>query len=272
MSHHYDTTLRALDAADGIRHDEDRAHAAALLERVITTTPQSAHRKRRLPGRKLALVPVGAAAAAVAALLAFNGPSGPTAAYASWTPSPTAVAGDDLPAIVDACREQFGHGGGPIDFGQIPMVLAERRGEYVAVLFARDNPQSSAACLAHNVAGSGRVDHVESGAGGSTGPAYIPPATRITQGMFAQLGDAQKASFTDGQVGADVVAVTVHSSTATVTATVSNGHYVAWWPGASAIATPAPANGEGDVGPDLTYDVRLADGTILTDVQPATPR
>jgi hypothetical protein len=33
-----------------------------------------------------------------------------------------------------------------------------------------------------------------------------------------------------------------------------------------------PANGEGDIGPDLSYDVTLADGTVLTDVDPATPR
>jgi hypothetical protein len=142
----------------------------------------------------------------------------------------------------------------------------------VAVVFADDNSQRSADCLAHNVAGSGRADQVSSGSGGSTGPASIPPATRITQGGFAQMGDEEKASFTDGQVGADVVGVTIHAGDTTVTATVSNGHYAAWWPGASLSDMRPPANGEGDIGPDLSYDVTLADGTVLTDVDPATPR
>jgi hypothetical protein len=273
MTHDYDTTLRQLDAADGVRHDDDRARAAALLERVITTEQESARpTKRRLSGRRLALVPVGAAVAVAAAVFAFNGPGGTTMAYASWTPSPSTISGDDLHAVVDACRAQFERGGGPVDFHGIPVVLSERRGDYVAVVFADDNPQRSADCLAHNVAGSGRADQVSSGSGGSTGPASIPPATRITQGGFAQMGDEEKASFTDGQVGADVVGVTIHAGDTTVTATVSNGHYAAWWPGASLSDMRPPANGEGDIGPDLSYDVTLADGTVLTDVDPATPR
>lgn len=273
MTRDYDTTLRQLDTADGVRNDDDRAHAAALLERVISTPPESARpTKRRLPGRKLALVPVGAAVAVAAAVFAFNGPGGTTTAYASWTPSPSTIDGRDLTAVVDACRAQFERGGGPVDFRGIPVVLSERRGDYVAVLFAQNNPQRSADCLAHNVAGSGRADQVGSASGGSSGPAYVPPATRITQGGFAQMGDKQVASFTDGQVGADVVAVTIHAGATTVAATVEDGHYVAWWPGASLSDTPPPASGPGDLSPDLTYDVTLADGTILTDVTPVTPR
>jgi hypothetical protein len=122
--------------------------------------------------------------------------------------------------------------------------------------------------LVHNPKGSTDVDNVDMGVGGSTGPALKAPATGYTQGaIFGSPG----ASITDGAVGAGVTGVTIHAGTLTVNASVRNGRYAAWWPG------PAFASGSRDpsreAGPKLmlTYDLTLADGTVIHNAQPTLP-
>jgi hypothetical protein len=140
------------------------------------------------------------------------------------------------------------------------------------VLFHTNNPDLSASCVAWNRPGSSRVDHVETGVGGSSGPAWTPAAGRITQGMIAQYSGDSPASFTDGAVGRGVTGVTIHAGTQTITATVKNGRYAAWWPGSAFPEGPTQPSGKGGPEPLLTYDVHLADGTVKKDVPPARPR
>jgi hypothetical protein len=268
MKNSYENTLRSLDAAAGAPDEGHRQRARARLERIVAT-PTLAVRapmhRQRAP-RRLALVGALAAAFAITASalpLRRTGESG--VAYASWTAVPSAVAAHDLDAVVRACRDQ-------LDDGGIPIALAERRGNFVAVLLHKDNPDLSASCVAWNRPGSTQVDHVQTGVGGSSGPAWTPAAGRITQGMIAQYSGDSPASFTDGAVGRGVVGVTIHSGTQTITATVKNGRYAAWWPGRAYSDGPAEPSGEGGPEPLLTYDVHLADGTVKKDVAPARPR
>jgi hypothetical protein len=135
----------------------------------------------------------------------------------------------------------------------------------VAVLFHQDNPDLSASCVARNPAGSTHVDDINTGLGGSSGPAWTPSAGRITQGAISEYGGKQPASFTDGAVGRGVVGVTIHAGSHTVTASVKNGRYAAWWPGKALSDGPRPEL-------LITYDVHLADGSVKTNVDPANPR
>ena len=272
MNTSYDTALRSLDAAVGIRDEGQRRRADALLERIVAT-PTAAVRARirrsRAP-RRLALVTAVAAAIAIGSFaLRSTGDSG--LAYASWTAVPSTVAAHDLDTVVRACRDQLDEGTIPGNESTIPVALAERRGNFVAVLFHKDNPDLSASCVAWNRPGSTQVDHVRTGIGGSSGPAWTPPAGRVTEGMISELGDPP-ASFTDGAVGRGVVAVTIHAGAQTITATVRNGRYAAWWPGRAVSDGPTLPGGEGGPEPLLTYDVHLADGTVKNDVPPARPR
>jgi hypothetical protein len=243
--------------------------ADARLERIVATpaAAASAHTRRRPARRRLAVLIAAAAAvitiAAIALPLRGTGDSG--VAYASWSAVPAAVAAHDLDTVADACRER-------LDDPTMPVALAERRGNFVAVLFHTNNPDLSAACVAWNRPGSTQVDHVELGIGGSNGPAWTPAAGRITEGMIAQFAGDPPASFTDGAVGRGVVGVTIHAGTQSVTATVKGGRYAAWWPGKAVSDGPNQPSGEGGPSPILTYDVRLADGTVKKDVAPARPR
>jgi hypothetical protein len=277
-SHRLD--FRSLDAADATLTPGQQQRANALLERIVATpvTPEAAvqviaPRQMRL-SRKVIWVPAAAAVVAVGGIF-FPGFGGSGTAYASWTATPSPVAARDLEAVTQACRAQLvGYtrdGRLRFDAASIPVALAERRGDFVAVLFHQDNPETSASCVATNRPGSTDVDNLDTGVGSTSGPAMTAPAGRITQGAISQFGDQPPASITDGAVGANVVGVTIHAGDRVVMATVKNGRYAAWWPGKAFADGPQQPSGEG--GPELilTYDVTLADGTIKTNVDPARP-
>ncbi|MGZ4580554.1 MAG: hypothetical protein ACXVXG_07945 [Nocardioidaceae bacterium] len=171
------------------------------------------------------------------------------------------MAADDLGPVEAACQDQFGdwhHA------GSARLVLAERRGDFVTLLYHSDDPDLSASCVARNPQGTTDVTDINTGIGGSDGPAPTASPRSYTQGALSQFASPQTASVTDGAVGQDVTGVTIHAGSLTVTATVHDGRYVAWWPG--------PAFGEGAQRDSfLTYDLTLADGTTIRNAQPARP-
>ena len=256
----HDTALRSLDAATGAPDGVDRR--AELLERIVASPPRPERAPRRRRRARLVLVPVAVAALALGALT-LRDDDGPGVAYASWSAAPSAVSAADLDAVIDACREQLDD--------DIPVALAERRGDFVAVLFHRDVPDTAASCVATNRPGSNRVSGVATGVGGSSGPAWTPAAGRITEGMISQYGGDQPAAFTEGAIGPGVVGVTIHAGTQTVTATVANGRYAAWWPGTAFIDGPPQPSGEGGPEAMLVYDVHLADGSVEHGAPPERP-
>ena len=182
-----------------------------------------------------------------------------------WSAAPAAVAARDLNSVKAACQEQLRDS----DNTQAArLVLAERRGDFVTLLYHSDTPDISAACVARNPQGTTDVTDVDTSVGGSNGPALKAPGRGYTQGAIAQFGSPQTASITDGAVGQDVQGVTIHAGSLTVTATVHNGRYVAWWPGAAFGKGTSLPEGDGGPAPMLTYDLTLTDGTTIWNVQP----
>lgn len=277
-----DLDLLSLDAADAALDSSQRLRADAMAERIIAApvtpayAPAGASRQQRF-SRKLIWVPVVAVAVAVGSIVIPPGRGGGSAtAYASWTSTPSPVAPRDLEAVTQACRDQIAEltAHGPrIDAATIPVAIAERRGNFVAVLLQLDNPDYSVSCVVMNRPGSSDVDDLGAAGGGGDGPAWIPPAGRITQGGASQFGDqpGASASFTSGSAGAGVVGVTIHAGSQVITATVKNGRYVAWWPGKAFSDGPHRRSGKGGPAVNLTYDVTLTDGTTKTNVSPALP-
>ena len=270
-----DPALRSLDAADATLDPGQRLRADAMLERIIAApvaaenAPASARRQRRISG-KVVWVPLTTAAVAVGAFF-VPGPGGPATAYASWTSTPSTVAAPDLAAVTAACRDQEAEGargeqGASFDPATIPVAIAERRGDFVAVLFLQDNPDVAVSCVATNRPGTSSVRDLSTATGGSSGPASIAPAGRIVEGAVSQFGDQPPASFTSGSAGAGVVGVTIHAGGQSITATVKNGRYLAWWPGKAFTDEPQQPSGEGGPRLVLTYDVTLSDGTTKTNV------
>jgi hypothetical protein len=276
MNAHIDSmlrSLRSLDASGARLTADEQQRAAETLERIVATAPSfGAPQPARTPARRSRRRLVLAAAAAITLFVGsamVRGGRGGDAAYASWSATPASVASAELEAAGSACRDKL-HGSS-IDPDKAKLVLAERRGDYVALLYRTEDPDMSGACLVRNPKGSTDVENVDLGVGGSTGPALKAPRRGYTQGAISEFGGTPGASITDGAVGDAVTGVTIHAGTLTVNASVHHGRYAAWWPGhafESGSRTPS-----GEAGPKLmlTYDLTLADGTVIHDAQPTRP-
>ncbi len=266
-----DSVLRSLDASVAGLTASEQARADATLERIVATPPAPGA-PQPAPARRSRRRLVLAGAAAITLLVGsavVQGGRGDDAAYASWTAAPASVASDELDAAASACRDALR--GGSLDTARAKLILAERRGDYVSLLYRTDNPDMSGSCLVRNPKGSTDVDSVGSGVGGSSGPALKAPSRGYTQGAVSQLGGTHVASITDGAVGEAVTGVTIHAGALTVKASVKNGRYAAWWPGPAFEDRAPMPSGEG--GPELilTYDLTLADGTVIHDARPTRP-
>jgi hypothetical protein len=268
-----DSALRSLDAAATSLTAEERERAEATLEWIVAAAPTTGAPQPMAPAparrarRRLVLIPAAALALIVGSVV-FQGVGGDNAAYASWTPTPTPVTGDDLHTVASACRDELDRYAYSMDAGRAKLALAERRGDYVAVLYRTDVPDMSGYCLVRNPLGSADAEVVGSGAAGSSGPAEKAPPRGFTQGaIFGSEG----ASITDGAVGDEVKGVTIHAGALTVEASVHNGRYAAWWPGPAFESGPPPPSGKGGPEPILTYDLTLNDGTVIHNAQPTLP-
>jgi hypothetical protein len=269
-----DSVLRSLDASVASLTAGEQERAGDTLERIVATAPsfEAPRPAAPAPARRALRRLVLAAAAAITLIVGaavVQGGRGGDAAYASWSATPASVARNELDAAASACRDRLR--GSSINPDRAKLVLAERRGDYVALLYRTMDPDVSGACLVHNPKGSTDVDNVEMGVGGSSGPALKAPARGYTQGTISQFGETQVASITDGAAGDAVTGVTIHAGTLTVHASVQNGRYAAWWPGPAFESGPPKPSGEGGPRVILTYDVTLADGTVIRNAQPSRP-
>lgn len=276
------TTLRSLDPATPEITAAQRDRAADLLSRIVATDPYAAPAPsaaapgvaapaRRSRRRGLAVV-TATAALAVGAAVVIPELAGSGMAYASWTPTPSAVAKTDLDAATAACRDLLAsnqRSGPAFDAEAIPVVLAERRGDIVAVMLHQDGAQTvDASCLSTIEPGSGKVTATAAGGTGGSGEGWIPPAGEIAEGSMTGMNE--QAWTVSGTAAPDVEKVTLHLKDVSVTATVTNGRYFAWGPG-QAFPDPGATSGPGGAEPLFTYDVTLTDGTVRTDVEPSRP-
>ncbi len=277
MSATIDDSLRRLDAAQATPlTPEQLDRAETSLNRIMSCepvahTPARPTPIRRLVTRRRVIIPLAATALAAGYLVLPRG-GNESPAYASWTPIPAAVSPTDVDVVKRACVDQLGkHDHSPFELGKASVVLAERRGDVVVLLYRTDNPDMSASCVAVNRPGSRDVEDVSSAIGGGSGPAQKAPANSFIEGSISQFGGPYKASITDGAVGPGVVGVTIHAGSTAVRASVNNGRYVAWWPGQAFADGPLPPSGEGGPASILSYDLTLTNGQVLKNAQSARP-
>jgi len=252
--------LRLLDPAHPPRPSAGRDEPAqALLARILEKPRVSEAPSGRTGAgsRRGRWVLVGAAAAAVAVGEVLMPPWGaPDHAFASWTPVPEEVPATVEDEIAAQCSNELA-----MDRLDQEVVLAEERGRVTFGLLARPG------YLRHCLLADGMP--VLSGSG-STGPAggdaELAPAEVRTVMATGGGSGAEAYTTVTGRAGQDVVGVEVHPRGPveapgelpggrlpdTVTATVENGYFAAWWPGISVR--------------DLELTVHLADGTVLADV------
>lgn len=278
-----DAQLRTLDAAGPVTTD-DRARADALVASIVATdpaaTPAPALPRGRHPVRWAA---AAAGLAAVSAGALGLSTLGAPAAYATWTATPAQVAAADNAVFEKACRDKAGSDSW-YDAATLDVRLTERRGDYVALLLAGTgkDPKTEAnvSCLGRLPVGGRKVDDLSVGASGGGGFA-APTGREFFEGAMSQFAmganffgaGGEPASFVYGPAGPEIAGLTIHSFDGTsVEASIKDGTYAAWWPGAAFdLSGPLPPSGEGGPQPQLTYDLVLTDGTVLTGVSPTRP-
>lgn len=93
----------------------------------------------------------------------------------------------------------------------------------------------------------------------ATSPAPAPLAPEQLEGGGGGMSGGREGSFasTQGRVGSDVRGVTIHAGGKTVEASVNDGTFAAWWP----IEDFKPSLVD-----NITFDVTLSDGRVLTNV------
>jgi hypothetical protein len=166
------------------------------------------HRVRKLPA--LGALGVAGIAAAVTAIVTLASSAAP--AFAGWQPTPTTPGPGQLAQAAQSCGQNLGN-----------PVLTDSRGPYTASIYA--SATSSALCLTG--------DGVSMASGATSASAVTVPAGQIDLGGGGSRDSAGDAlTLVDGRTGAGVTAVTIERSDgSSVQATVTNGWYLAWWPG-----------------------------------------
>ena len=152
---------------------------------------------------------VAGVAAAVVAVVTLGSTAAP--AFAGWSASPT----NPLPGQTAAALSECGSG---------TPTITDTRGPYTAAIYAGAN--STRTCL--------QGDSVSIDSASSGGTPTVPGDGQIVLNGAGSQANGNALTLVDGRVGAGVTAVTVVlSDGSSVHATVSNGWYLAWWPGTS---------------------------------------
>ncbi|GAA0537564.1 hypothetical protein GCM10010172_18680 [Paractinoplanes ferrugineus] len=225
--------LATLDPAAGREPTAAQwSRARAGLERTMRT-PAAVRRpvaRRLATGLAVACVLAAGAAIGVPALL----PDG-DAAYASWTAVPRGVPGPESLAAARECARSWDDGGRGTP-GEI--VLAERRGVTVLlIMWLRDGPLIICSSLGTgHPAGAERL----SGDRGEEPPRPANGRVTLDGGLGATGSGSRWYSQAAGRVAADVTGVDIALPDGrTVRASVRDGWWVAWWPGAEGGRTDA---------------------------------
>jgi hypothetical protein len=241
----------------------------AAIEAVAARIPTDVYERlgahyypaMRRPLRRAALVgaPIAAASAVVAVLVTGFGPT-TQIAFAGWTATPTTPAAGQVTAAEKLCLATANAGlqsarstrmqesllGTPE--GSFEPVVVDTRGPYTLVVMSVTGTvgREEAACLT----GPGTLaTHPQIQT--STSMATPPPepdtvgTTGWGKGGTSSTGSAEDTVLL-GTVGATVSTVTLTlTNRSSVTASVANGTYAAWWPGAASPASAIARTGTG---------------------------
>jgi len=215
------------DVAQRMRHELEFAVAA----------PEPSRPKTRV---RWGALTIAAAAAAAAAILAIQ-PWVSTSAYASWTAAPDQVDAATTQTLGAACaQQQRAHFKG---FSAVVPVVAERRGDFTAVLMGGGN--STAVCVS-TTAGD---------LGGQTQLSPMPAAATVVMDDNPGLlsgPDAFRVAY--GRVSADVAKVVVQTQDGlTVIASTAQGRFLSWWPSGAGPSTITASDGAGRQVGRLSY-------------------
>ncbi len=222
--------------------ETERAHAEAVLARIVATPGELAQPRRRRRVRLLAGLGLGGATLATLPALLLGGGD----AFGSWTPTPEPLSESAATAAAARCRATMG-----VPDRGVRVALAERRGEWTYLLLT--GPQGEASCLMPHDGG----DVVGSATADPGRPPALRPDGLDETSSLTNVTDDGSYSLTEGFIGRDVTGVTVHvSSGLDIEASISGERFAAWWPSVE----QSSRHPEGE---SWSFTVHLADGSTL---------
>jgi hypothetical protein len=172
------------------------------------------HPRTRRMWPPVAIGALAVAAGVLAVVLSLAG--GASNAFAGWTPKPTAPTPAQLAATEAYCAKN-------VPFPGLPLKLIEARGPFTFVVYSDDS--SNEFCTTG--------PSFANGSGWRTSPPVTVPAGKLF--LWAEhttTASGQAYTFLIARAGDGVSAANLTLEDGTkVTATVSNGWAVAWWPG-----------------------------------------
>jgi len=197
-----------------------------------------------------AVVPIGVGML-VGAVIVIRSVVSPDSAFATWTATPSTP----NPALVEAVRDGCQSPPGPdwtaadhayfADMATLPLVVVDQRGRGAVALFAERRAEGQASMMCLSVADED--GQVMAGGGGSSTGARETPAIGPLRLFTANRNRSEWGTITAyaGSIEPGVTQVIVERNTGSgVIASLSNGYFVAWWPG-DAYATRIIAYGPG---------------------------
>ncbi len=236
--------LEGLDPARDLRAP-GRADDPAL--QTILGTDRATVKVRRAPRPVLVAGAAAAAVVAVAVGVTLTSSLGSPPAYASWTPAPADLSEAAATQAAEPCgtaAHEITDGPDGPEVTEVPVrpVLTEVRGEYAYVVLAGDDAVTE--CFVTTPA-DGEQDVVTSDAVLAADPAEPGPrdVTTLQAGTASwsesSTGDGALTS-AFGRVGDDVAAIELTlDSGEVVRASVDDGWWAAWAPGASSLPSAA---------------------------------
>lgn len=227
------TETRLREALDARAHEVPDNAIARL------TAHEYHPRTRRTPPVAIGVAGIAGTAGAVAAIVSLT--AGASTAFAGWNAKPTRPSMRQLATATVDCG-----GGG------LPLVLTDTRGPFTFQIYA--DSKASTICTTGPSFQSAATNESSQ----SLNPAPDDITATVAQGTNES---GQTYSFAEGRVGSDVSGVTLaRSDGTTVTATVQNGWYVAWWPG-----TPTAKTAQ------ITTPSGVHSVTLESQLQPTAP-
>ncbi len=269
--------FRLLDSApQGDLDEAGQIRANARLQQILASDPETGNapigaigkRRSRRARRMAAPLALAAVAAITATVVLLPGAGGNDAAYASWNAVPGSISSPDRAVADAACR-------GRLDLASPQLDLAERRGEWVVLLYTTTEHMAGM-CLAHLPVGAAKANDIDVSQGGGD-QGFLPVAGEFSEGSMAEFrggsifgfGDRPEIALTHGNVGEDVAAITITTPDGQlVEATIQDGRYAAWWPGR---AFGDEVEGNGGPAPAISYIITLKDQTVIKDATPRMP-
>jgi len=257
-----------IDQTMQIRSQARLEQILAMPVEAPASAPTAAFPRRCSSSRswRWAAIPVAAAAALAASVMWPGSPALPPAhaSLASWQAVPSALTGSEVGTIEAACEaavEEMVSGSRWQSLSAMPRLddptILESRGDWVTVFYTTSDGGFTS-CLvwmdpSHGPIAANGISRPfeEGGQWGSylneelglsssmwttPGPgrtALAPDETRLVSANLQQLSDEGAISSVIGLVGADVERIVLHTYTGgDVEASVADGWYTAWWPGA----------------------------------------